>query len=184
MGRSWTGSSGVDDMKVGAVAVITALLSASVCAQTAVKDAGSNHPFTRVDIVYESQGCSFAFSPVDFCNEKHLAAYKEAISTRKADFAGHYILLSVSERPRYYQRSVVAIDVNTGVVYPVPIDAYSGNGDSTGNAHGDGVLEYKVSDSRICIKGDILVYRAIDTGTFCFKFEGNKFTGHHTEYMN
>jgi hypothetical protein len=171
-------------MKIGAVAVITALLCANVGAQTAVKDVGGNHPFSKVDMVYESQGCSFPYSPVDFCNEKHLAAYKEAINTRKADFAGHYVLLSVSEWPRYYQRSVVAIDVNTGVVYPLPIDAYSGVTDSKGNIHKDGILEYKATESRLCIKGGILVYRAIDEGTFCFKFEGNQFTGHHTEYMN
>jgi hypothetical protein len=94
------------------------------------------------------------------------------------------MLLSLSEWPTYHQRSVVAIDVNTGIVYPLPIDAYSGVGDSKGVIHSEGTLEYKVGDGRLCIKGAILVYRAIQEGTFCFTFQDNKFAGYHTEYMN
>ena len=46
------------------------------------------------------------------------------------------------------------------------------------------MIEYRAIDSHLCIKGRILVYRSIDEGSFCFKFEGNRFTGHQTECMN
>jgi hypothetical protein len=34
-----------------------------------------------VEMVYESDGCSFEASPVNFCDEKHLVTYKDALNT-------------------------------------------------------------------------------------------------------
>ncbi|RQH10136.1 hypothetical protein D1Y85_01770 [Paraburkholderia dinghuensis] len=127
--------------------------------------------------------CSFQYSPVDFCDEKHLSAINQAISGKSANFNGHFILLVYPEWEQYHQQSVMAIDTKTGVVYPLPIDAFSGfmHGHSTAKDHG--VIRYSLSSSKVCISGAILVYRAFEEGNFCFEFSGDKFIGHHTEYM-
>ncbi|MBB4515703.1 hypothetical protein [Paraburkholderia fungorum] len=143
-----------------------------------------NHQFSKVEIAYRSQDCSFQFSPVNFCDDKHVAAINSALSEQAPNFNGHYILLTISEYPRYHQRSVVAIDTNTGVVYPLPIDAYSGPTDKSGNTSKDGKVTLDLKSNKVCIDGTILVYRALEHGKFCFTFEGHKFVGHHTTYMD
>lgn len=77
----------------------------------------------------------------------------------------------------------MAIDVNNGLVYPLPIDAFSGfmHGNSTSKE--DGKIIFSKDSNRVCIKGALLVYRSFEEGSFCFEFADDKFIGHHTEYM-
>jgi hypothetical protein len=137
-----------------------------------------------VQIAYRSQGCSFQFSPVDFCDEKHMGLINAAISEQAPNFNQHYILLLISEWPKYHQRSVAAIDTTTGVVYPAPIDAYSGPLNKKGSAEQDGKVTFGMDSNKVCIDGSILVYKATEQGNFCFDFQADRFVGHHTTYMD
>jgi hypothetical protein len=151
--------------------------------------ATANHPFDYVEINYPSvgpsPGCSFQFSPMDFCDARHVKIIKSAISSKSANFNKHYILLSIEEWPPSPDgRSLVAIDTLTGIVYPVPIDAYGGRMDDQGKIRSRPKLFFSLKSNRLCIKGDILVYRANINGHFCFDFDGEKFTGYQTDYMH
>ncbi|MCG5074702.1 hypothetical protein [Paraburkholderia tagetis] len=87
-----------------------------------------NHPFDRLEIAYPHNGCSYLYSPVDFCDERHISEIKIAIEKDEINYNGHYILLRIKEwRPsEHYGDSVVVIDAETGVVYPLPFDYFSG----------------------------------------------------------
>ena len=37
--------------------------------------------------------------------------------------------------------------------------------------------------SEFCLDGALLVYRVFEEGRFCFGFDGERFTGHETQYM-
>ncbi|WP_347556087.1 hypothetical protein [Robbsia sp. KACC 23696] len=161
---------------------LTAFFAPTISAKESLK----NHPYAGVQIPYaksELGGCSYQYSPVDFCDDAHVSAIKNALQTERANYFGNYIILRYSERPEYYQKSILIIDVNTGYAYPLPIDAYSGFIKGKGVAVSDGVVKYSISDDRICISGAILVYKSIQQGSFCFDFDGKKFGGFHTEYM-
>lgn len=148
----------------------------------------TNHPFDHVEIVYShNYECSFMYSPIDFCDERHISEIKGAIASQAANFNGHYILLKIKEwRPsEYYGDSVVIIDIQTGVVYPMPLDYYTGAVNmENSKVMGKPKLTFSANSNKVCIDGSILVYRATTNGKFCFKFEGNKFSGYQTEYMN
>lgn len=148
------------------------------------KKTQKHHAFTAVHIAYASDGCSFQASPIDYCDEKHLASINEAIRNEKINFSKHYILISIPEREEYFQKSVVAIDSNTGIVYPIPIDYYSGPATSRKGAVNYGRLKFNLTDNEICIEGTIFVYRAEQTGTFCFLLIEDRFVGYETAYMN
>ncbi|UZW60214.1 hypothetical protein [Lysobacter enzymogenes] len=136
-----------------------------------------------LEMGYRSEGCSFQYSPVDFCDERHLALIDEAIATRKPDFNRRYILLSIPEWPDYHQESVVAIDPAARKAYPVPIDAYSGPGGESGEPAARGKLTYALDSDRICIEGAILAYKVVKDGSFCFVLRDGRFTGYKTAYM-
>ncbi|MDH6147998.1 MULTISPECIES: hypothetical protein [Paraburkholderia] len=145
-----------------------------------------NHAFDQVKIAYAHDQCSFKFSPVDFCDDRHVFEIKKAIATEAANFNGHYILLSINEwKPSaHYGDSLVVIDTLTGIVYPLPFDYYSGQINMK-NSHmlKKPNLNFSLKSNKICIDGSILVYRAMTNGNFCFEFDGEKFTGYQTEYM-
>lgn len=137
----------------------------------------------KVEMGYRSEGCSFQYSPVDFCDKRHLALIDEAIAKRKPDFNRRYILLTIPEWPQYHQSSIVAIDPATSTAYPVPIDAYSGPAAESGDPTTAGKLTYKVDSEEVCIEGAILAYKAIKDGKFCFVLRGGRFIGYKTVYM-
>ncbi|MEX3786354.1 hypothetical protein [Paraburkholderia sp. BR14374] len=127
------------------------------------------------------------YSPVDFCDERHVSEIKDAIGKRTANFNGHYILLRIKEwsPSEYYGDSVVAIDTESGIAYPMPFDYYTGEV----NMKDSKILKtpkltFFAGSSKICIDGSILVYRATTNGHFCFDFDGHRFSGFHTAYMN
>jgi hypothetical protein len=108
-----------------------------------------------------------------------------AISKNKPNFDEKYILLSIPEGlPPYFQRSLVAIDTTSGVVYPVPIDGYTGVTNEQGYAKRSGQLKFDLHSSKICIDGAIVAHHMIENGNFCFTFDGDRFVGHHTPYMD
>ncbi|WP_217104086.1 hypothetical protein [Burkholderia multivorans] len=165
---------------------ICAILSFAVFAKQSSVIHEGNHAYTEVKISYatsELTKCSFQYSSIDFCDEKHVAAYNEVLGGKSANFNGHYIILAYHEFKEYHQRSVVAIDTNSGVVYPLPIDAFSGFMRGRSVAKDEGKISYSLKSNKVCISGAILVYRAFEEGDFCFEFVGDKFVGHHTEYM-
>lgn len=143
-------------------------------------DGGMEDPELRVVISGKTMdGCSFLYSPVDFCDERHSREISEAYRRGKINFFGKYILISIVERAEYQQSSVVVIDKASAEVYPLPIDSYSGKrGASSG-----GILLFNSEDNKICVVGDILVYRSIKSGRFCFFLEDKGFSGYKTEYM-
>jgi hypothetical protein len=138
----------------------------------------------HVIIAYANDGCSFKFSPVDFCDAKHLASIARSIAAAKANFNGHYILTQIEEWPENYQSSIIAIDVRSGAVIPAPIDAYAGKLRSDGSVTGPGLLKYDSLSNELCIEGSILDYRTITEGTFCFRLVGDRFVGYATQYMS
>ncbi|MBU9348065.1 hypothetical protein KTE11_25495 [Burkholderia multivorans] len=165
---------------------ICAILSFAVFAKQSSVISEGNHAYTEVKISYatsELTKCSFQYSSIDFCDEKHVAVYNEVLGEKSANFNGHYIILVYPEFKEYHQRSVVAIDTKTGVVYPLPIDAFSGFMRGRSVAKDEGKISYSLKSNKVCINGAILVYRAFEEGNFCFEFVGDKFVGHHTEYM-
>lgn len=141
-----------------------------------------NLPKPQITIGYKSQdGCSFMYSPVYYCDKKHLDEYSVAIRHGRQNFFKDFVLVTILERPYYHQHSVAVVNKETGKVYPVPIDVYSG---TPGKGNPDGQLEFSSSSNRLCIVGDVLVYRSIKSGRFCFYFEGERFSGYKTTYMN
>ncbi|MBU9193062.1 hypothetical protein KTD33_00765 [Burkholderia gladioli] len=168
--------------------ILAALASVSPClfAKTQTQANTSNHQYTSVKIAYatsELTNCSFQYSPVDFCDAKHVKAYQDSLKNDSPNFNGHYILLTYPEFKDYHQQTAVAIDTQTGVVYPLPIDAFSGYMHGRRAAKDEGKITYSLESNKVCISGAILVYRAFEEGNFCFEFAGDKFVGHHTEYM-
>lgn len=136
----------------------------------------------QVQFEYPHSRCAYPYSPTDFCDAVHINAYRDALENKPENFANGLILLEIPTRPEYHQKSLVVIEPDTGVVWPFPFDAYSGPIDEAGNSIGDGTLEYSANSSTVCIEGALLVYRALETGRFCFTFNGGRFEGHVTEY--
>ncbi|NIF87781.1 hypothetical protein [Burkholderia sp. Cy-637] len=162
------------------------IISPPLFAKAQKQDNTINHPYTLVKISYatsELTNCSFQYSPINFCDAKHVEAYRDALKNNPPNFNDHYILLTYPEFKNYHQRTAVAIDTQTGVVYPLPIDAFSGYMHGRRTAKDDGKITYSLDGNKVCISGAILVYRAFEEGNFCFDFVGDKFIGHHTEYM-
>lgn len=157
------------------------MLAISIFMQSVL--AFDNHTFTRVEIPYTKNGCSFQGSPIDFCDERHLAEIKKAIATMKPNFNEHYILLPILERKKYFQKSIVLIDTVSGIVYPLPIDFYSGYANNKKGASNFGTIKYSLNKNTICIEGSIFVYRSEKDGVFCFYFNGTTFSGYRTTYM-
>ncbi|WP_147675815.1 hypothetical protein [Xanthomonas massiliensis] len=137
----------------------------------------------EVIISYAHDGCSFQYSPIDFCDEHHMNIYREAISRHKINFSNRYILLSIMEREVYHQRSLVILDPSTGAVYPFPFDSYSGPMKKDGRIASDGNLKFDLQANEVCIDGSLKVQREIKNGSFCFTFDSGEFGGHKTQYM-
>jgi len=78
---------------------------------------------------------------------------------------------------------VVLVDTRTGRATPLPIDAFTGPAEKGGDAIRYGTLETGVDRQQFCLDGALLVYRAFEEGRFCFGFDGERFTGHETQYM-
>lgn len=139
-------------------------------------------PKPKIVMNYKNQdGCSFMVSPVFYCDEKHLKEYAKAINSREPNFFFDFVLVTVLEWPEYGQRSIVVVNKKTGNVYLVPIDVYSG---APGKGSPNGRLEFGLKRNKLCILGDILVYRSIKSGRFCFYLDGERFTGYKTAYMD
>ncbi|WP_257813232.1 hypothetical protein [Burkholderia glumae] len=162
------------------VVTVMSLASASPI-KTAWAESDSAIAFSKVEIDYPRDECSFKYSPVDFCDNKHIKEYNSALQTKSANFNSNYILLPIKERDD--ERSLVAIDKRSGVVYPVPIDSYFDTPKGNGVPERRAKLKFSKQSNEVCIYGTILVYRANGTGKFCFQLEGNKFVGYHTTYM-
>lgn len=139
--------------------------------------------FNKVEINYPHDECSFKASPIDFCDQKHLDAYDVALRTQSVNFNKHYIILPIKEWRDSDERSIVAIDKNTGVVYPVPIDSFTKSVGKTKKASAHPALSFSKDSNELCITGSIFVYRSSQNGRFCFQFSGDKFVGYHTTYM-
>nr|WP_241023606.1 hypothetical protein [Burkholderia sp. Ac-20365] len=169
------------------LALAVAFIICSKNLQVSSLMAPSNHSFDQVKIAYAHEGCSFLFSPVDFCDERHIREIKSAIRNGTVNFNNHYMLLTINEwnLSNIYGNSVVAIDLRSGMAYPMPFDYFS----SKTNARklplkNKPQLIFSKESDQVCIDGSILVYRATSSGLFCFRFVGDKFVGYRTEYMN
>ena len=145
--------------------------------------APGNAPYAGVVMSYPHSGCSYQYSPVDFCDAAHRAQINEAIRTQVPNFNKHYILAQLDERKEYFQRSIVLIDSRDGTVYPLPIDAFSGPLVDKEGAREYGKVETSREADTFCVSSALLVYRAFEEGRFCFGFDGVRFTGHTTQYM-
>jgi len=141
-----------------------------------------NHPFTKIAISDPGQSCSYEFSPINFCDDKHMDAIKKAIGESKSNFNGHYILLKIIESSKDYEQSLVVIDTKTGIAYPAPMDFFSGEPKEDGAVNQFGSVGYNIDSDQICINGSIVAYRAEQDGKFCFHFTDGKFTGLNTAY--
>ena len=174
-------------MKIRLKVALSLVLSAvgQVAGAESVSSGRVIHEFSKVEINYRSGDlCSFQYSPVYFCDERHISEIKKAIEVGRPNFNEHYILISILERKRYFEHSLVAIDSETGVAYPFPFDSYSGYMDSKGNAHDYGRVAFNRDDNQVCVYGTIVAYRATDSGKLCWRFEDGKFVGHRTPYTD
>lgn len=136
-----------------------------------------------MNLPYDHDGCSYRYSPVDFCDARHRGAIEDALQHQKPNFNKHYLLVQVDDRPEYFQRTLVLVDTRTGRATPLPIDAFTGPAGKGGEATGYGTLETGVDQPQFCLDGALLVYRVFEEGRFCFGFDGERFTGHETQYM-
>ncbi|MGE8258501.1 MAG: hypothetical protein ACN6RJ_03685, partial [Stenotrophomonas sp.] len=134
--------------------------------------ASGNAPYAGVVMSYPHSGCSYQYSPVDFCDAAHRAQINEAIRTQVPNFNKHYILAQLDERKEYFQRSIVLIDSRDGTVYPLPIDAFSGPLVDKEGAREYGKVETSREADTFCVSSALLVYRAFEEGRFCFGFDG------------
>ncbi len=139
--------------------------------------------YSGMNLPYDHDGCSYRYSPIDFCDAQHVARIEEALRNEKPNFNQHYLLVQVDDRPGFFQRSVVLVDTRTGRATPLPIDAFTGPAEKGGDAIRYGTLETGVDRQQFCLDGALLVYRAFEEGRFCFGFDGERFTGHETQYM-
>ncbi len=169
-------------MKKLTLAIIFSIIFPSAKNTFATNNESEFEP-TSVISSNSQNGCSFMYSPINFCDETHKIEVKNAISNLPKNFNKEYILLTIDEWPEYNQKSIVVINPDTRIYYPLPIDAYSGTPTKEDSDGKNGKLEYSFATNKICITGDILVYRSISSGEFCFYFDNGKFNGHQTAYM-
>lgn len=155
----------------------------SAAASQAPASTPHNAPYAGVVMSYPHSGCAYEYSPVDFCDAQHRAQIDQAILTQVPNFNRHYILAQLDERKEYFQRSIVLIDSRDGTVYPLPIDAFSGPLVGKEGARTYGTVETSAESDTFCVSGALLVYRAFEEGRFCFGFDGVRFTGRTTQYM-
>jgi hypothetical protein len=165
------------------IAMICIVLSSSIWAGTGPGAEAVITTFKKVYIKYPSDECSFRYSPIDFCDKKHIEKYSVALRTLAPNFNHNYILLPIQEWRDSDEQSLVAIDKNTGIVYPVPIDSFSGLVGNKVVKERRTILIFNIASNLVCIDGAILVYRATEVGKFCFSLEGDRFGGYHTTYM-
>jgi hypothetical protein len=167
---------------LSALAIVFFLIQTALGAEPSIAPtSNTSEPTAKIRINYPSQnGCSFMYSPVNYCDTKHIEIINKALRETPPNFYNKYIIVKFPERLNYHQRSIAVINSQTGDAYPLPIDAYSG---TDGKASLDGEVSFSTSSNKLCIEGDILVYRATSSGKFCWTFDGEKFIGHTTEYM-
>ena len=146
-------------------------------------DSAGSISYSGMNLPYDHEGCSYRYSPVDFCDARHRAAIEDALQHQKPNFNQHYLLVQVDDRPEYFQRTLVLVDTRTGRATPLPFDAFTGPAGKGGDATGYGTLETGVDRQQFCLDGALLVYRVFEEGRFCFGFDGERFTGHETQYM-
>ncbi|TGW22645.1 hypothetical protein E4417_02045 [Stenotrophomonas maltophilia] len=146
-------------------------------------DSEGSISYSGMNLPYDHDGCSYRYSPVDFCDAQHRAAIEDALQHQKPNFNQHYLLVQVDDRPEYFQRTLVLVDTRTGRATPLPFDAFTGPAGKGGDATGYGALETSVDQPQFCLDGALLVYRVFEEGRFCFGFDGERFTGHETQYM-
>jgi hypothetical protein len=145
-------------------------------------DSEGSISYSGMNLPYDHDGCSYRYSPVDFCDARHRAAIEDALQHQKPNFNQHYLLVQVDDRPEYFQRTLVLVDTRTGGrrhCRSMPSPARRGRADATGY----GTLETGVDQQQFCLDGALLVYRVFEEGRFCFGFDGERFTGHETQYM-
>lgn len=167
-------------------ALSTAPQSEAESAGAAVQDEPppqSRGGFAQVQFAYPHSRCAYPYSPTNFCDTTHRSAYAGALEDAPANFADGLILLDILTRPGYYQKSLVVLEPDTGIVWPFPFDAYAGPLDAHGNPTGEGTLDFSPGSNTVCINGSLLVYHVIETGRFCFTFDAGQFEGHTTQYM-
>jgi len=147
-----------------------------------------HHPFDHVEIANsDNRKCSFRYSPVDFCDDRHVLEMRNALNSKAANFNKYYILLKIKEwRPsEHYGDSIVILDTRTGVAYPMPFDYYTGAiHENNSKTIQKSKLVFSENNDEVCIIGAIMVYRSITNGNFCFFFDGKTFSGYRTEYMD
>jgi hypothetical protein len=127
--------------------------------------APANHAFARVT------ECVRDFAETDWCDARHLEAVRDAIDSRRPDFAGHYLLVAVAADRERDDVAIAAIDAVTGVVYPVPVDAFGGYVDAKGFPVPSRPrrIEYRIDAPRVCISGTQYEYRnSYDNVTTCY----------------
>lgn len=146
-------------------------------------DSEGSISYSGMNLPYDHDGCSYRYSPADFCNAQHRAAIEDALQHQKPNFNQHYLLVQVDDRPEYFQRTLVLVDTRTGRATPLPFDAFTGPAGKGGDATGYGTLGTGVDQQQFCLDGALLVYRVFEEGRFCFGFDGERFTGHETQYM-
>lgn len=141
-----------------------------------------NNEFKRVDFGgYGSRedvdNCAFNYGLINYCDIKHVSLYKKTLLNKKIDFNQSFIVLPILEYQNPNQYSLVIINSNTGLVYPLPIDWYEKK------VGGKEAIQYSLENNQICINGGLHHWKVDENGRFCFQFDGKKFIGHNTNYM-
>jgi hypothetical protein len=131
-----------------------------------------NHPFARV------AECSRDYAETDWCDAAHRAAIEAAIASRRADFAGHHVLLVVPDAAQPGRVAIAAIDARTGVVHPLPVDSIGGDVDDRGfDLPGARPrIDYDLASARVCLSGSLYEYRnTVTNTTACFELGADGF---------
>jgi hypothetical protein len=124
--------------------------------------------------------CSFPGSPVDYCYSAFIESYQAALRT-PPNFNQNMIVLAIDTRSRYAQQALVAINPSSRTVYPLPFDHFANSfSDSVPKRHGQ-VIHSRESDE-ICIDGEIMAYRSVQSGRLCWRLIGKQFSGEITPY--
>jgi hypothetical protein len=143
-------------MNFMALSLLVVFFSQSASRGQEVAVNSSNHSYSGVRIAYLTSSltdCSFQYSPVDFCDERHVSEIKSALSTMKPNFNRSFIVITPTESEMDHMRSVLVIDVRTGIAYPLPIDGYSDFLHEKSRAKQNGKIQFALNDNQLCIAG-------------------------------
>jgi hypothetical protein len=122
-------------------------------------------------------GCDRDFAVVDFCDARHVAALRAAVSKGRPDFNQTYVVVGVSEPDGNHLLSYAVVSPKNGLAVVLPFDYVGDFVDSTGRSTGRAAtVKYQLASNKICFTGSIYSYRnTLENTTACYLLQKGGF---------